>query len=140
MKIFVWYKSFRKREMTSIYINELKAHSQEILDKHKRSSFAKKFIPSIIEQFDQKGYISNVQAGYVNGHIEEHIEGQKVVKVFNHEKIIEADFAVLNDRLQQSGTEANTFANILGPIMGNFSHIQYAFVSILGAFFFNSGC
>ena len=56
---------------TSIYINELKAHSQEILDKHKRSSFAKKFIPSIIEQFDQKGYISNVQAGYVRGYIEE---------------------------------------------------------------------
>lgn len=56
---------------TSIYINELKAHSQEILDKHKRSSFAKNFIPSIIEQFDQKGYISNVQAGYVRGYIEE---------------------------------------------------------------------
>lgn len=56
---------------TSIYINELKAHSQEILDKHKRSSFAKKFIPSIIEQFDQKGYISNVQAGYVRRYIEE---------------------------------------------------------------------
>ena len=56
---------------TSVYMNELKAHSQEILDKHKRSSFAKKFIPSIIEQFDQKGYISNVQAGYVRGYIEE---------------------------------------------------------------------
>lgn len=56
---------------TSIYINELKAHSQEILDKHKRSSFAKNFIPSIIEQFDQKGYISKVQAGYVRGYIQE---------------------------------------------------------------------
>ena len=56
---------------TSVYMNELKVHSQEILDKHKRSSFAKKFIPSIIEQFDQKGYISNVQAGYVRGYIEE---------------------------------------------------------------------
>ena len=55
----------------SIYINELKAHSQEILGKHKRSSFAKKFIPSIIEQFDQKGYISNVQAGCVRGYIQE---------------------------------------------------------------------
>ena len=77
--------------------------------------------------------------GIVNGYIEEHIEGQKVVKVFNHEKVIEADFAVLNDRLQQSGMEANTFANILGPIMGNFSHIQYAFVAILGAFFVITG-
>ena len=54
-----------------IYMNELKAHSQEILDKHKRSSFAKKFIPSIIVQFDQKGYISAVQADYVKGYIEE---------------------------------------------------------------------
>lgn len=55
----------------TVYMNELKAHSQEILDKHKRSSFAKKFIPSIIEQFDQKGYISAVQANYVRGYIEE---------------------------------------------------------------------
>lgn len=55
----------------TVYMNELKAHSQEILDKHKRSSFAKKFIPSIIEQFDQKGYISKVQSGYVRGYIEE---------------------------------------------------------------------
>lgn len=73
--------------------------------------------------------------GTVNGYIEEFIEGQKVVKVFNHEQRVEADFSVLNDSLRKSGTEANTFGGILGPIMGNFSHIQYAFVSVLGAFF-----
>lgn len=77
--------------------------------------------------------------GAVNGYIEEFIEGQKVVKVFNHERQVEADFAVLNDNLQKSGTEANTFGGILGPIMGNFSHIQYAFVSVLGAFFVIGG-
>ena len=55
----------------NVYMNELKAHVQEVLDKHKRSSFAKNFIPSVIEQFDQKGYISAKQAGYVRNYVEE---------------------------------------------------------------------
>ncbi len=71
--------------------------------------------------------------GKVNGFIEEMIEGQRVVKVFNREQHAIDDFAVLNEALRQSGTRANTLANILMPIMGNLSHIQYAFVAIVGA-------
>lgn len=52
-------------------MNELKAHVQEVLDKHKRSSFAKNFIPSVIEQFDQKGFISGKQAEYVRNYVTE---------------------------------------------------------------------
>ena len=72
--------------------------------------------------------------GALNGYIEEMIEGQKVVKVFNHAKKCREEFATLNDKLQDASTRANTFANILGPIMGNLSHGQYALVAILGAF------
>ena len=72
--------------------------------------------------------------GAVNGYVEEMTAGQKVVKVFNREKKSIEEFNVLNDKLCEAGTRANTLANILFPIMGNMSHIQYALVAIVGAF------
>lgn len=72
--------------------------------------------------------------GVVNGYIEELIEGQKVVKVFNHEKQAIKEFSKLNDELYEAGSKANSYANVLGPIMGNLSHVQYALVAVLGAF------
>lgn len=71
--------------------------------------------------------------GKVNGYIEEMITGQKVIKVFNHEEKAILEFNALNDTLCEAGTRANTFANILMPIMGNLSHVQYALVAIVGA-------
>lgn len=71
--------------------------------------------------------------GNLNGYVEEMIEGQKVVKVFNREQAVKARFEQLNDELCIAGTRANTFANILMPIMGNLSHVQYAIVAIVGA-------
>ena len=71
--------------------------------------------------------------GKVNGYIEEMIEGQKVVKVFNHEKKSIEEFNKINDELCEAGTKANTLANILMPIMSNLSHVQYAVISIVGA-------
>lgn len=70
--------------------------------------------------------------GIANGFIEESIEGQKVVKVFNHEGEVINDFAVLNGNLQKSATSANTYASILMPIMGNLSHINYTIIAIAG--------
>ncbi len=70
--------------------------------------------------------------GALNGYIEEMISGQKVIKVFNHESACEEEFATLNAQLCKSGTSANTFAFILGPLMNNFSHFQYALVSLFG--------
>ena len=77
--------------------------------------------------------------GKVNAYIEELISGQRVVKVFNHENEAISDFAVLNENLRKAGTTANTFANILMPMMGNLSHIQYALIAIAGAFSVISG-
>ena len=71
--------------------------------------------------------------GKVNGYIQEMIAGQKVVKVFNHEEKTIEEFNKLNDALCEAGTRANTYANILMPIMGNLSHVQYALVAIVGA-------
>ena len=71
--------------------------------------------------------------GAVNGYIEEMIEGQKVVKVFCHEETVQKDFKALNDELCNAATDANTFASILMPIMGNISYINYAITATVGA-------
>jgi ATP-binding cassette subfamily B protein len=72
------------------------------------------------------------ELGRVNGYIEEMIEGQKVIKVFCHEDKITDNFAKLNDELCDAATNANTFANILMPIMGNLSYVQYALTAAVG--------
>ncbi len=69
----------------------------------------------------------------VNGYIEEMMEGQKVVKVFNHEKNCKKEFDLLNDDLFKAGSSANSYANTLMPIMNNMGHLQYALVAIAGA-------
>ncbi len=68
----------------------------------------------------------------VNGYIEEMINGQKVVKVFNHEQPSEEAFDELNNELYVNAREANGFANILGPINNNLGHLQYALIAVLG--------
>lgn len=70
--------------------------------------------------------------GAVNGYIEELIGGQKVVKVFNHEKESKEGFDALNQQLCDSATSANAYANIMMPVMGNFGYIQYILVAIVG--------
>lgn len=71
--------------------------------------------------------------GRVNGYVEELIEGQRVVKVFNHEKQVIKEFNERNDVLCEAGTRANTYANIMMPVMANIGHIQYVLVAIAGA-------
>ncbi|MCD8249167.1 MAG: ABC transporter ATP-binding protein/permease [Lachnospiraceae bacterium] len=71
--------------------------------------------------------------GRVNGYIEEMMEGQKVVKVFCHEEEAIKNFDVLNDDLFDSAKNANTFANILMPIMGNLGYINYVLTLALGS-------
>lgn len=73
------------------------------------------------------------EIGKVNGYIEEMIEGQKVVKVFSHEKTVMRDFDEINEKLRKEATSANTFANILMPIMGNLSYMLYAITAAIGA-------
>lgn len=69
----------------------------------------------------------------VNGYIEELIEGQRVVKVFNREEQAVKKFSNLNDELCRAATRASSIASILGPVMNNLSHLQYALISVAGA-------
>ena len=71
--------------------------------------------------------------GEVNGYIEEMIEGQKVIKVFNHEAQAKAGFQERNERYRRSATSANFFAGAMMPAMGNISHINYALTCCVGA-------
>ena len=68
----------------------------------------------------------------VNGYIEEMVSGQKVIKVFCHEQASKEDFDCKNEALRQNARQANTFANILMPIMGNLGNLQYVLIAILG--------
>ena len=73
--------------------------------------------------------------GELNGFIEEMIEGQKVVKVFNHEKKAISEFQQLNEKLRKAGTAAMTYGGVMGPITNNTSHAQYAVVAIIASIF-----
>lgn len=70
--------------------------------------------------------------GEVNGFIEEMMEGQKVVKVFCHEKESTDHFVQLNDELFDSAYNANKFANVLGPINAQIGNISYVIIAIVG--------
>ncbi len=72
------------------------------------------------------------EIGDMNGYIEEMINGQKVIKVFNHEEQAKSDFDKKNEKLCKSSTDANTYANILMPIMNNLGNIQYVLIAIVG--------
>ncbi len=73
-----------------------------------------------------------VSLGKTNGYIEEMINGQKVVKVFCHEEEAKAKFDELNEELYEQATKANSFANIMMPIMMNIGNMQYVLLAIVG--------
>ena len=70
--------------------------------------------------------------GAMNGYIEEMIEGQKVIKVFNHEEAAKAGFAGLNETYRDAATRAQAYAGAMMPAMGNLSHINYAITCCVG--------
>ena len=86
-------------------------------------------------------YFASQQAaiGAVNGYIEEMIEGQKVIKVFNHEEAAVAGFAGLNENYRQAATRAQAYAGAMMPAMGNLSYINYAITCCVGAMLAISG-
>ena len=72
--------------------------------------------------------------GQVNGFVEEHIEGQKVVKVFNHETLVLKEFETLNAQLREAANQAQFNSNIMFPILGNISYINYALTASVGGY------
>ena len=73
--------------------------------------------------------------GNEEGYIEEMMNGQKVVKVFCHEDTCKEDFDKINEQLFQDAQNANRFANILMPILGNIGNIMYVLVVFIGGMF-----
>ena len=70
--------------------------------------------------------------GKTEGFIEEMMSGQKVVKIFNHEEESCADFDKINEQLYKEASKANSFANMLMPIMGNIGNILYVLLAFIG--------
>ena len=70
--------------------------------------------------------------GDVNGYLEEMINGQKVIKVFCHEEKAKEVFDQKNEELCRDASAANSFANILMPIMGNLGNLQYVLLATIG--------
>ena len=79
------------------------------------------------------------EIGKVNGYIEEMMEGQKVVKVFCHEKKAIEDFKVLNEELRESSYKANMIASISMPLNANIGNLSYVLCAIFGGFLALSG-
>ena len=70
--------------------------------------------------------------GAVNGYVEEMINGQRVIKVFCHEKAIKEDFDELNDGLRENAFRAGAYSNAMGPINNNLGYVQYAILAVVG--------
>ena len=73
--------------------------------------------------------------GKVNGFIEESLQGQKVIKVFVHERESEKAFDEVNGELFHSAEKANKYSNILMPILANVGNMTYVIIAIIGAVF-----
>ena len=70
----------------------------------------------------------------INAYIEEMIDGQKVIQVFTHEEESKKKFDELNEELFENTKNANIYANIIMPIMGNIGYLVYVAIAILGGF------
>lgn len=100
------------------------------------SMFLITLIIATIGKRSAKAFRENQKAvGKMNGFIEEMIEGQKVIKVFNHEENAVSEFAQLNENLRAAGTAAMTYGGVMGPITNNMSHAQYAIIAIVSCVF-----
>ncbi len=80
-----------------------------------------------------------MELGVVEGHIEEVMNGQKVVKAFCHERAAEEDFDERNEKLFEVSQKANMFANILMPFLMNLGNLIYVMVALAGGVFLALG-
>lgn len=91
------------------------------------------FVVFMITKRSAKYFIKQHQnIGALNGYVEEMIEGQRVIKVFNHEEESKAKFDEYNEKVFDSTVKANTYSIMLYPIMRHGGFIQYSIIAILG--------
>ena len=77
--------------------------------------------------------------GKAEGFVQEMMNGQKVIKVFNHEQQCEEDFDKINEELFEDSSKAHAYANVLGPIIMNIGNILYVIIAVCGGLFILSG-
>ena len=77
--------------------------------------------------------------GRAEGFAEEAMNGEKVIKVFTHEKQMQAQFDEVNDELFEAAKSANIYSNILGPILMNLGNLAYVVVALAGGIFLATG-
>ena len=80
-----------------------------------------------------------IAIGDVNAFVEEAVNGQKVIKVFNHEDATQTTFDKKNEELFEASAEANTWGNVTMPIVGNMGYLLYMLLAIFGGFAAISG-
>ena len=73
--------------------------------------------------------------GASEAYMQEMMNGQKVVKVFCHEKKCQEEFDKLNSQLCEGSAKANTYANMLGPVIMNIGNVLFVIVAVLGGLF-----
>ncbi len=73
-----------------------------------------------------------VDLANITGYVEEHMNGQKVIKVFNHENKTKQEFDELNEKLYESASTAHTFASMMAPIIGNMGNLQFVLTAVFG--------
>jgi ATP-binding cassette subfamily B protein len=80
-----------------------------------------------------KYFVAQQQSlGNLNGYIEEMVGGQKVIKVFNHEGKALDEFSERNEHLRDKMYQANKYANVLMPVMGNLGNALYVLLAVIG--------
>ena len=77
--------------------------------------------------------------GCAEGFVQEMMNGQKVIKVFCHEKECKEDFDKINDELCEDSFRANAYANVLGPLIQNIGNVLYVIIAVAGGIFLVSG-
>ena len=91
------------------------------------------YVTKYVGKHSRKYFIEQQKSlGKTEGYLEEMIYGQKVVKVFNYEDESMKKFNKVNDKLFDDSQKANSYANILGPILNNIGNILYVVVAIVG--------
>ncbi len=102
--------------------------------------FAMVFVSKKIGGGSAKYFVRQQQAmGRAEGYVQEMMSGQKVIKVFNHERETEEAFEQINNALFEDSSRAHAYANTLGPIIGNIGNILYVIMAVAGGIFLLSG-
>ena len=98
------------------------------------------FVTKVVGGGSAKYFMQQQKAtGAMEGFAQEMMNGQKVIKVFNHEQASIRDFDRVNDELYEVSRRAHSYASVLGPIMGNIGNILYVVLALVGGVFLLTG-